>query len=270
MMSLTRRRCRRAAPRRRRGRSRRHARRRGSRRRRGRWRHGRRGSRPAAWRRRHRCGAEFQGGRSWRPRDWSPAPSTARCRGRGATACINSSHRRRGTVDGAFTPALALYRHAAWLGCVLSARPHRRRARGLRAVPLRAARGVAQPGRGGLPSRKLVQPTAYMSRMSAIEGPRACGMNHPFKIAAFAEGSVGLASPVTLACPIVPTIEFLARRGGAAGGLALFRLRGRRGAIRLLFLPLAQRPARRAAVGPARTSALSRSTSRRAPSRLSR
>src|SRR3954454_2768242 len=56
-------------------------------------------------------------------------------------------------------------------------------------------------------SRKLVQPTAYMSRMSAIEGPGACGMNHPFKIAAFAEGSVGLASPVTLACPIVPTID---------------------------------------------------------------
>src|SRR5215218_9670836 len=56
-------------------------------------------------------------------------------------------------------------------------------------------------------SRKLVQPTAYMSRMSAIEGPGACGMNHPFKIAAFAQGSVGLASPVTLACPIVPTID---------------------------------------------------------------
>jgi len=56
-------------------------------------------------------------------------------------------------------------------------------------------------------SRKLVQPSAYMSRMSAIEGPGACGMNHPFKIAAFAGGSVGLASPVTLACPIVPTID---------------------------------------------------------------
>ena len=56
-------------------------------------------------------------------------------------------------------------------------------------------------------SRKLVQPTAYMSRMSAIEGPGACGMNHPFKITAFAEGSVGLASLVTLACPIVPTID---------------------------------------------------------------
>ena len=56
-------------------------------------------------------------------------------------------------------------------------------------------------------SRKLVQPTAYMSRMSAIEGPGSCGMNHPFKIAAFSSGSVGLASPVTLACPIVPTID---------------------------------------------------------------
>jgi hypothetical protein len=30
------------------------------------------------------------------------------CRGRGAAACIDSRQRRRGTVDGAFTPALAL------------------------------------------------------------------------------------------------------------------------------------------------------------------
>ena len=56
-------------------------------------------------------------------------------------------------------------------------------------------------------SQKLVQPTAYMSRMSAIDGPGACGMNHPFKVAAFAGGSVGLASNVTLACPIIPTID---------------------------------------------------------------
>jgi hypothetical protein len=56
-------------------------------------------------------------------------------------------------------------------------------------------------------SQKLVQPTAYMSRLSAIEGPGACGINHPFKIVAFASGSVALASPVTLACPIVPTID---------------------------------------------------------------
>ena len=28
--------------------------------------------------------------------------------GKGAAACIDSRHRRRGTVDGAFTPALAL------------------------------------------------------------------------------------------------------------------------------------------------------------------
>ncbi|HEX8165400.1 MAG TPA: extensin family protein [Beijerinckiaceae bacterium] len=56
-------------------------------------------------------------------------------------------------------------------------------------------------------SQKLVQPTAYMSRMSAIDGPGACGMNYPFKVAAFAGGSVGLTSNVTLACPIIPTID---------------------------------------------------------------
>jgi hypothetical protein len=56
-------------------------------------------------------------------------------------------------------------------------------------------------------SQKLVQPTAYMSRGSAIDGPGACGMNHPFKVAAFAGGSVGLTSAATLACPVIPTID---------------------------------------------------------------
>ena len=46
-----------------------------------------------------------------------------------------------------------------------------------------------------------------MSRASTIEGPGACGMDYPFKVAAFSEGTVGLTSKVTLACPIVPTID---------------------------------------------------------------
>jgi extensin-like protein len=56
-------------------------------------------------------------------------------------------------------------------------------------------------------AQKLVQPSAYMSRMSSIEGPGVCGISHPFKVAAFANGSVGLTRSATLACPMIPTID---------------------------------------------------------------
>ncbi|MBM6592771.1 extensin family protein [Microvirga sp. BT291] len=54
---------------------------------------------------------------------------------------------------------------------------------------------------------KLVQPSAYMSRASKIDGPGACGMDYPFRVTAFSAGTVGLKSRVTLACPIIPSIE---------------------------------------------------------------
>ena len=56
-------------------------------------------------------------------------------------------------------------------------------------------------------SQKLVQPSAYMSRMSPVEGPGVCGISYPFKVAAFANGSVGLTRSATLACPMIPTID---------------------------------------------------------------
>jgi Extensin-like protein C-terminus len=56
-------------------------------------------------------------------------------------------------------------------------------------------------------SQRLVQPSAYMSRSSTIAGPGACGVDYPFKVAAFSAGTVGLAKQVTLACPIIPRIE---------------------------------------------------------------
>jgi hypothetical protein len=46
-----------------------------------------------------------------------------------------------------------------------------------------------------------------MSRSSPIDGPGACGISYPFKVTAFAGGSVGLTSKVTLACPIIPDID---------------------------------------------------------------
>jgi hypothetical protein len=56
-------------------------------------------------------------------------------------------------------------------------------------------------------SQRLVQPSAYMALSSKIDGPGVCGIDHPFKVSAFNNGSVGLKSKVTLACPIIPRID---------------------------------------------------------------
>lgn len=56
-------------------------------------------------------------------------------------------------------------------------------------------------------SQKLARPTAYMAQMSEIVGPGTCGMTHPFKVAAFADGTVGLTTRATLACPMIPRID---------------------------------------------------------------
>jgi hypothetical protein len=56
-------------------------------------------------------------------------------------------------------------------------------------------------------SQKLVQPTAYMALSSEIDGPGACGMNYPFKVAALADGTVGLTTRAMLACPIIPRAD---------------------------------------------------------------
>ena len=54
---------------------------------------------------------------------------------------------------------------------------------------------------------RLVTPTAYMSRSSEIEGPGACGISYPFKVAALGGGSIGLSNRLTLGCPIIPEID---------------------------------------------------------------
>jgi hypothetical protein len=56
-------------------------------------------------------------------------------------------------------------------------------------------------------SQGYVRTSAYMSRASAIDGPGACGITYPFKVAAFASGSVGLSNRATLGCPIIPSID---------------------------------------------------------------
>lgn len=53
-----------------------------------------------------------------------------------------------------------------------------------------------------------VQLSAYVSlRGKAIDGPGTCGMQQPLKVAAFANGGIGLTSSATLSCPVVATTD---------------------------------------------------------------
>ncbi|MFC7396959.1 extensin family protein [Chelatococcus sp. GCM10030263] len=76
---------------------------------------------------------------------------------------------------------------------------------GLFAIEQRAAwRGQAEEA--CLASRQ-VQASAYVQPMRAMSGPGVCGMDHPFRVTAFAEGSVTLTSRATLACPAISTTD---------------------------------------------------------------
>jgi hypothetical protein len=52
-----------------------------------------------------------------------------------------------------------------------------------------------------------VRTSAYMSFGKEIDGPGSCGITWPVRASAFAGGTVGLTSRVTLACPIIPSIN---------------------------------------------------------------
>jgi hypothetical protein len=54
---------------------------------------------------------------------------------------------------------------------------------------------------------KAVKVTPWIETGREIDGPGACGMQHPFKVSAFADGTVALTSRATLACPIIPQIN---------------------------------------------------------------
>ncbi len=56
-------------------------------------------------------------------------------------------------------------------------------------------------------SQKLVQTSAYVQPAPSIDGPGICGMDHPFKTTALAQGSVALDSRATLACPMLPMLD---------------------------------------------------------------
>lgn len=54
---------------------------------------------------------------------------------------------------------------------------------------------------------KAVKVSAYVEPAREIAGPGACGMIQPFRISALADGTVGLSSRATLACPIIPVLD---------------------------------------------------------------
>ncbi len=56
-------------------------------------------------------------------------------------------------------------------------------------------------------ARHLVQPSAYIVPAREIDGPGICGLYHPFKVSAIANGAVTVDPPVTLDCAMIPALE---------------------------------------------------------------
>src|SRR5208282_4120819 len=56
-------------------------------------------------------------------------------------------------------------------------------------------------------SRGLVRPSAFVAPQPEIDGPSVCGMTHPFKVSALADGTVGVDKPVTIDCSMIPALE---------------------------------------------------------------
>lgn len=56
-------------------------------------------------------------------------------------------------------------------------------------------------------AEKGVTVSAYVEPMSAIDGRGACGMEHPFKVAAFADGAIEVSPRATLACPMIRNLN---------------------------------------------------------------
>jgi hypothetical protein len=56
-------------------------------------------------------------------------------------------------------------------------------------------------------ARRSVRANAYVQPARAIDGPGICGLNHPLKVSALADGSVALQSTATLSCPMTEALE---------------------------------------------------------------
>lgn len=53
----------------------------------------------------------------------------------------------------------------------------------------------------------LVKPSAFIVPVREIDGAGTCGMDHPFKVSALAQGQVSLAPTATLACPALASVD---------------------------------------------------------------
>ncbi|MFG1237051.1 extensin family protein [Xanthobacter autotrophicus DSM 597] len=54
---------------------------------------------------------------------------------------------------------------------------------------------------------KAVVASAYMEPVPAVQGPGACGMDHPFRVSALAQGNVMLEPAGRLACPVIYQVD---------------------------------------------------------------
>ncbi|MBB3772508.1 hypothetical protein FHS55_003120 [Angulomicrobium tetraedrale] len=53
----------------------------------------------------------------------------------------------------------------------------------------------------------LVKPSAYTIPEREIDGAGSCGMDHPFRVLAFEQGTIEVAPKATLACPMIASVD---------------------------------------------------------------
>ena len=54
---------------------------------------------------------------------------------------------------------------------------------------------------------KLVVPSAFITPMKAIDGPRTCGVDHPFHVNGLHQGNIAVEPRARLGCPMIPALE---------------------------------------------------------------
>jgi len=56
-------------------------------------------------------------------------------------------------------------------------------------------------------ARGEVKPSAFIEPRPEIDGPGICGLTHPFKVSAVADGAVALDKPIVTDCSLIPALE---------------------------------------------------------------
>src|SRR4249920_1326458 len=52
-----------------------------------------------------------------------------------------------------------------------------------------------------------VRPSAFVQPMSPLGGRGSCGLEHPFKVSATANGTVAVSPPATIGCPMAASVD---------------------------------------------------------------